>query len=327
MAYYSGSGQIIRQGAAGLGEYFGSKVPPAAAAFHSGSLGEYFQGAPSSAPSFHDGSLGLGASVENGVPYGPSASYKDGSLGAMYEQAAAGVGYPLFVDGQRVDRPMTIHHGPTAVSGCMACSGIPTGPNAAYRDGVLGAVTAAVNSHTLDLTNPDAIKELKGAMADFAPEVAMVQTPDSDPTVGTSYFDSGWYTNGIWDVKADKLWWVCQTKLLALAGSPYKKPSDITKTRGTHNWPNATGVGAVVASGVGSPGSGVDFQGQFPILYAFTQSMVAAGGASGFKVAEPFFNVTEQTKGKGFTFAGLGLGSLLGLGALAAGAAYLVMKK
>jgi hypothetical protein len=336
MAYYSSSGQKIRQGAAGIGSFF-SGQPAWAGAYKDGSLGEYFGGDAPWAGSYKDGSLGRS---EGGLNYGPARAFRDGSIGAVeqaaagvgaaYEQAAAGIGlgYPLLVDGMPVDQPITIYHGPP-MSGCTACGQVPYGPLRARKDGVLGAVDDAVNANTLDLQNASALKEMKMAMAQFAPEAALVQTPDTDPSIGNAYFDDAFYASPIWDVKADKLWWICQTKLLAMPNSIYKAPGDITQTKGTHNWPKPAGVAAVSMLGPGNPQQGANyFQTNYPILYAYNQAIQAAGGSlSKFKVTEPFFTQAEVVKGKGFSFAGMGVGALLGLGAVAAVGGFLLLRR
>jgi hypothetical protein len=65
--------------------------------------------------------------------------YKDGSLGND------GLGYPLYVDGRLVQRPITIHHGP--MNGC-GCSGV-------------GADAAAAAPVAFDLSDPNQLHDMK----------------------------------------------------------------------------------------------------------------------------------------------------------------------
>jgi hypothetical protein len=311
-AYFSGSGAPIRQGAAGLGNFFTGPLPPVRAT-QDGSLGEYFGGdnAAESAPSvfaFQDGVLG----APRGSSDGPLMAYKDGSLGM-----------PLHIDGRLVTRPVTIHHGP--MNGAL-----PSGALRAYRDGVLGAADPATK--VANLRDPATLKETKGTMAMAAPGVAL-----ADPSVtqneksGGGYFDTAFYDSPVWGAKSSELWSAVSANILKLPNAPYKE-SDITREKDGNVFPTPTGLfAAIVLAFPPTGGFPPAFQNQFPNLFYWATNVVASGGKlDSFKVTEPFFTEGERVKGKGFSFASIsGKGWLAGaaVATLVGGAAYYVIKK
>lgn len=322
MAYFSGSGATIRSGAAGLGEYFDAA-----------------QGAAPPAPvqAFQDGVFGGGSAdvwmSDVGDDPGPLRSYHDGSLGAChgcgmgaYDQAAAGLGMPLWIDGKPVDQPVTIMHAPSPMGGSLHAyrdgslgeyfggGGVPwTG---AYRDGSLGAVG---DSSTLNMTDAATLKEVKSALGLAMPEVSMAS--------GSPY-DQAYYESPLWEPSAGDLW----SKFTEMAAKVSKGAytAESLTNSGKVPYPNAVGIGALLALGVGSPGYGTDptyFPKNFPILAAYQKAMIAAGSPKGFTVSAPFFTVQEKVSGKSM-FAGVSKTSLiLGLGAVAAVGAFFAFRK
>lgn len=324
-AYFSGSGAKIRSGAAGLGEYFdggpGQRAPTVTA--------------------FQDGVFSGGSAdvwtTEVGDDPGPLRSYHDGSLGAsgcagcgmgQYEQAAAGLGYPLYVDGKPVDAPMSIYHGPSPMAGPLMAyrDGVlgeyfsGEAPRArAFRSGVLGAFTFGKTSgKTLDLTDPATLKEVKSALGMAMPEVSM------DPK---SPYDEAFWISPLWEPIAGDLWMAFAKKASEMSKGAITV-EEITSS-GKVPFPNANGILTMLSMGVGSPGYGTDpsyFPTNFPVLHAFQQSAVTSGGTKGYSVKEPFFTVQEKVSGKGM-FAGMNVGVIAGIGLVAAVGAFLVLRK
>jgi hypothetical protein len=347
MAYYSSKGVVIKEGAAGLGAV----------------------------------SMALDYSTYGAPP--PVHARRDGSLG-QYEQAAAGLGYPLFVDGQPVDRPMSFYHGPAPVPPGRVFPSLPTFPTEraaailAERDMALPEETAAAIAEAeeaariaaeaetgmdtaeaaqpvmgfgqdlarmafprgipkfrfrhgmrglgqaangrLDLTDPAAVTELKSALSLAMPELTLT-------SAGQSTYTERWYQDSVWGPSASDLFAAFVAKITA-SGSPYTE-SDLAVMASGGTYPTVEGVMAILAMGVGSPGYGTDptyFQSNFPILHAFAQKVVAAGGdTASFSVAAPYFSEAERVKGKGIL--GMSTMAFIGLGAVAAVGAYLVFRK
>jgi hypothetical protein len=350
-AYFSSSGTPIYDGAAGLGEYFdvsgGSSPPPAVTAFQEGVFG--------------GGSADVYTTIVGDDP-GPLMAYRDGSLGACagcgvgeYEQAAAGLGYPLYIDGKPVDAPITIYHGPPAVPASvsqlsptpynpnrgrvadhMSGFGLYEGPLMAYRDGSLGACAGCgtgafgavgMNPKVVDLTNPGVLKEVKAAIGLFVPEIAMVdQSVNPAPNVGPKYYDTDFYESPIWDAKSEELWAAARKKLTTSMKLP---DQEVSQSSQGHNYPTPAGLSAVIAAGVGAPvGDPNAFKTNFPNLYEFQMAVVAAKGSlKDFKVLPPFFTVEEKVKGKSTAFAGMSTSVLFGIGAVVAVGAFLLLRK
>ena len=339
MAYYSGSGATIRSGAAGLGEYFDAA-----------------QGAAPPAPvqAFQEGVFGGGSADiwmgDVGDDPGPLRSYHDGSLGAChgcgmgaYDQAAAGLGMPLWIDGKPVDRPVSIMHGPASDptsafrDGSLGESPVKYVPppvkyvpprgsgvpwSGAFRDGSLGAVAAG--SKTVDLTDPQALKETKMAIAMIVADIAMGS--GTAPNVGAKYYDEAFYADPIWSSKATELWDAAAKKLAGVTKSPVDELSQSSKG---NSFPTASGLAAVLAYGVGAPvGDPKSFATNFPVLSAWYGQVAAAKGSlTGFKVSAPFFTVQEKVSGKSM-FAGMSKTSLaLGVGAVVAVGAFFAFRK
>lgn len=326
MAYYSGSGATIRSGAAGLGEYFDAA-----------------QGAPPPAPvqAFQEGVFGGGSADvwmgDVGDDPGPLRSYHDGSLGAChgcgmgaYDQAAAGLGMPLWIDGKPVDRPVSIMHGPaddpTSAfrDGSLGeyFGGSPAPWAGAYHDGSLG--TVASGSKTVDLTDAQALKETKMAIAMIVADIAMGS--GSAPNVGAKYYDEAFYADPIWSSKASELWDAAAKKL---AGVTKAQVDELSQSSKGNTFPTANGLAAVLAYGVGAPvGDPKSFSTNFPVLSAWYGQVAAAKGSlTGFKVAAPFFTVQEKVSGKSM-FAGMSRTSLvLGVGAVFALGAFFAFRK
>jgi hypothetical protein len=343
-AYFSGSGATIRSGAAGLGEYFDAAQGAAA---------------PPPVSSFQDGVFGGGSAdvwmSEVGDDPGPLRSFKDGSLGAChgcgmgaYDQAAAGLGYPLWIDGKPVDRPVSIMHAPTPMGAESPMSAFRDGslgeyfggeaPRAgayrdgslgeyfsdnapwagAYRDGVLGAVSIPGMGSVLDLTDPATLTEFKSALGLATPEVAL------DPK-NTAYTQD-WYTSPIWDPAAEALWSAFVQKAVAFSKGAYKASALTASTK--HPYPTGVGALATLALGVASPAFGSDptyFPKNFPILAAWQKSAMPSPESA--KVKEPFFTTQEKVSGKSM-FAGMSKTSLVvGVGLMAAVGAFLVFRK
>jgi len=336
MSYYSGTGMKIRQGAAGVGRYF-QGLPPQVRAdgIFQGGVGEYFDAGPGVDPpaamAFQDGVLGGSRgdiwTDQVGTDPGPLMSFHDGSLGACqgcgvgasYEQAAAGIGYPLFIDGKAVESPTNIYHGPVAPVGALRY-----GPLRAYREGSLGAA----DPHVVDLTDPDTMKEVKGAVGLFVPELTMAQPTTENPNVGADYFSADFYADPVWGPKAEELWAGAVDKLLQ---NPNYKGTPVSATIATKGgeYPSASGLAAALLYGVASPGYGNDpeyFAKTFPILHAFVSAMGTAGSASGFSVKEPYFTAAERVKGKSL-FAGVSTGMLVAGAVVTGGIAYLLFRK
>ncbi len=331
-SYFSSYGTPIHAGAAGLGEYFdaaqGAAPPPPVSSFQDGVFG--------------GGSADVYTTVVGDDP-GPLRAYRDGSLGACagcgvgeYEQAAAGLGYPLFIDGKPVDAPVSIYHGPQegrlmafrdGSLGEYFAGGIP--PAGAFRSGVLGAIVpgGGANPKVVDMTNPGVLKEVKVAVAMFVPEIAMVhESVNPAPNVGAKYYDPAFYESPLWDAKAEELWTAAVQKLSKAMKLPAEEVSQSSKG---HSYPTPGGLAAVIAAGVGAPvGDPAGFPTNFPNLYGFQTAVVAAkGNLKDFKVLPPFFTTEEKVKGKAATFAGMSTGVILGIGAVAAIGAFLLLRK
>lgn len=348
MAYHSSSGQIIRQGAAGLGEFFdggpGSEPPPVHA-FKEGILG----------------SSGDSWVASMGDEPGPLMAYKEGVLGqymqaaAGVEQAAAGLGYPLFIDGMPVEGPVTISHRPNGAGSYFSGEARPVhafregvlgeyfsgtsskAPLMAYRDGSLGADGNGVLSEkslegVVDLQDPRVIKEFKGMMALLRPDLTQVQTADETTGMGTGYFNEAFYASPLWTQKASQLWQAVVDGMLSggvvenADAEMFLKDSSVNGQ--ARLWPTGLGAGTAIAMLIGGPGGGQPayVQNNFPNLYAAFQYGVEHGGDK-ITVTEPFFTEDEVVKGKGMTFAGISVAYLVGGAALLGGLVYLVKKK
>lgn len=309
-AYFSSSGAPIRQGAAGVGNYFGGHLP-AVRAYQDGSLGEYFGGdnAAESAPpvfAFQDGVLG----GPRGSDDGPLMAYKDGALGM-----------PLHIDGRLMTRPVTIHHGPMSGS-------LPNGALRAYRNGVLGAADPATK--VANLQDPATLKEVKSVMALAAPSLALAdQSVTQGEKAGAAYFDEAFYESPVWGAKANELWSAASANVLKLPNTPYKE-SDVTREKKGNVYPTSTGLfAAIVLAFPPTGGFPPAFQNQFPNLFYWATNAVASGGKmDDFKVTEPFFTEAERVKGKS-VYAGISSTMLAAGGAavLVGAGVYYVFKK
>ena len=295
-----------------LGAYFGStRITQGAGSLgQDGPLQAYADGvvggnAAESTPgalfAYQDGSLGQDGPLQayaDGTPGGvepnpdmpgPLQSYHDGSLGGLGDDDAS--------------TPISVWH--DGVLGNRR-SGMSTfGPNQAYQDGSLGEYFSgigATTAMTLDLGDQSAMTELKAMMALMAPE----QTLTAD---GQKVYTPDWYTSGIWDPQASLLWQYIVSKSAALSGK------DVSVTSGNQTFPNATGVGFMIAM-IAAPSSstyGPDYaKKSFPII----TSWYAAGGGP---VLAPYLSLTDKTKDQRATASLFGLSNmaLYGLGAAA----------
>lgn len=262
---YFGSTRIT-QGAGGLGQ------DGPLQAFADGVVGGTAESADMPGPLFayHDGSLGqdgplmsyadgvVGGDTTDADSPGPLFAYKDGSLGrALGDDAETPIS--AFRDGSLGER----------------YDGMNTfGPLLAYHDGSLGATQVA-----LDLGDQSAMTEVKAMMSLLAPEQTLsaeaqkVYTPD-------------WYTSGIWDPQASLLWQYIVSKTGALSGK------DVSISAGDQTFPNATGVGFMVAT-IGAPTAtayGPEYlKKNFPILAAWF-------GAGGGAVLAPYLSLADKTR-------------------------------
>lgn len=335
MAYYSGSGQTIRQGAAGLGRYFQGEAPPVHA-FRSGvlsGLGEFMSWAPGTevptVQSFRDGILGSDSRNWSTIPgegkAGALMAYKDGSLGqyeqaaaglgrfqqaaagigATYEQAAAGIGYPLYMDGQLVQRPMTLYHGPA-----RGMRGVPHGPLMSYRDGVLGA---AVDGAVLNLQDPAAIRELKMLLYLFGAGTA---EGESGPVEVTEDF----FASPIWGAKATELWKRVQSR------APQLQLAEASITKNGASYPSATAIAYMMML---TQQTMPDQLQHYPLLSQWADNAGKATDPKEVQVTEPFFTEAEKVRGKGVLFAGMQGKTLamVGLAGAAAIGAFVVFRK
>lgn len=287
-SYFDYTGAPIKVGAAGLGDL--ERVQ----SWHDGVLGSQF------------------VPVDYGDGMGPVASFRDGSLGE-YEQASAGIGYPLYVDGQPVDRPVVIRHAPAGY-GCSGCGGADPSGIGAYMAAMAGSPTV------LDLTDPATLREVRMATAMIVPELALVdKSVDPRPTVGPGYFDDKFYESPIWTQKDVELWAAADDKIRKLTGNTYATGT-LSLEKGAAVYPSPLGAAVAASLGVGSPGSPMfaDFSKNFPVLHAFLTAAVAAQmNMSGFSCVPPYTSDSERVRGgdSGGSFAGLS-GSALAIGGL-----------
>lgn len=290
-SYFDYTGAPIHAGAAGLGDL--ERVQ----SFHDGVLGSQF------------------VPVDYGDGLGPIQAYRDGALGA-YEQAAAGIGYPLFIDGKPVDRPVTIRHAPSGY-GCKGCGGVDPSGLGAYVQAMAG------DPYVLDLTDVATLRELRGAIAMFVPELALVdKSVDARPNVGTAYFDDRFYESDLWTQKDNELWAAAEAKIHSATGSTYPSGS-LSKSKNGSKYPSPLGAAVVTSLGVGSPGyAGFgDFAKNFPTLYAFLAAATASGMDMGkFSCVPPYATSEERAGGGGATFAGMSTKTLAIAGLVVAGA-------
>lgn len=178
MAYYSDQGTTIMQG---VGAYFDGALAPRPMAFKDGSFGRQVDNPPGALMTFQDGSLGSYFDATEPAPVarperyaltGKLMAYQDGSFGRHLpdfeppgpEDSFEGgifhaLGLPLFINGEEVTEPVTIHHGAPAAAEAMemrvpgtvgngnageglysatAHLGFPEGEPRAYHDGSLG---------------------------------------------------------------------------------------------------------------------------------------------------------------------------------------------
>ncbi len=313
MGAYFGSTKII-QGAAGLGDgplqAFADGVVGGSAenpdmpgplfAYHDGSLGD----ADGQLLAFADGVVG-GAPPAYQMP-GELLAYKDGSLG-WYDQAAQGIG----ATDEEVDPTSSWHDG---ILGSRTVN-IPGGTLMAYHDGSLGAYARAIGAaeqNVLDLGDANVLKELKTAMALIAPEntatmeAQKVYTPD-------------WYTSGVWDPQASLLWQYIVSKTAAFKGKT------VSADMGANSYPNATGIGFMVAA-LSAPQSGTYgpewTKNNLPALYAWFTS----GGGT---VLPPYLSLADKTKGVRAATSEMKMSTvaMYGLGAVALLGVVLVMRK
>ncbi len=324
-SYFDYTGAPIKVGAAGLGDL------------------ERVQ-------SWRDGVLGAQfVPVDYGDGMGPVAAFKDGSLGE-YEQASAGIGHTLYIDGRPVDRPVVIVHGaPTRPEptpggpprggrgpeptpggpprglygyGCSGCGGADPSGIGAYMAAMAGSPTV------IDLTDAATLREVRMATAMVVPELALVdKSVDPRPTVGPGYFDDKFYESAVWTQKDSELWAAADDKIRKLTGSTYATAT-LSLEKGGAVYPSPLGAAVVTSLGVGSPGSPMfgDFSKNFPVLHAFLTAAVAAGmDMSGFSCVPPYTSESDRVRGgdSGGVFAGLSgstlaIGSLVVAGAIAA---------
>jgi hypothetical protein len=303
----------------GIGEFFDAgpgQHAPWAGAYQDGIFSDGGVIEPGELHAYKDGSLGqyeqarAGGGDIHAFREGILGAYEQAAAGIGFDQAAAGLGLPLYVDGQQVDRPMTIYHGPAGVG--------RLGHVWARHESYRGLGQAA--SGTLDLTDPATVREVKTALSFANPDITLTEE-------GQKLYTESWYASPIWDKVTSEL----MASFLAQATSPPStyKESDLAVTTDKGSYPTAAGVMTILAVGVGSPGYGKDptyFQTNFPILSAFAGQVAAAGGdTTKVDVKAPYFTESEKVKGKG----GIPVSTMaiVGLGAVAAVAAYLVLKK
>ena len=317
---YFGSTRIV-QGAAGLGEdgmlqayadgVVGGKendpeMPGPLQSYHDGSLGrmvhQYGGGDSGDLLAYADGVVGGNPpdSTE-----GKLFAYHDGSLGFL-DQGARGVGQ---------DDASAWHDG---ILGGRTIDMKPPGPLQAYKDGSLGAYRRAIGAaaqNVLDLGDANVMKELKTALALIAPgQTASVE--------GQKVYTSDWYTNGIWDPPASLLWQYIASSTPSFSGKVVS--ADIG---GSQSYPNATGIGFVVAA-LAAPQAGTygpDWvKNNLPALYAW----FTAGGGT---VLPPYLSLADKTTGDRAGTGGavqMGKVAMYGLGAVVAlGVAFVLWKK
>jgi hypothetical protein len=314
-----------RGGVRGIGEYFpGPSGPPVAKAFEDGSLGSlgaplYVNGevvdspitishgntlGPGGANGAADvtdgGTLGAGASQSPGASGfaedpGLLTSWQDGILGnPPYAETMPG---PLRAQNQGIIGDPPYEHAPGYVWPTVPVSG-------------LGAVSGGPG--VLDLKDPATVRELKTAL--------MFAWPESLTQDNQRIWDAAFSESAIWGPKASDLLdrWVEQFLLLPDVPAEVTRSSLVVDTpRGSY--PTATGVGAIVTTGVGAPVVGFDFAGDFPILHAWMQVGQQTLG-QGVSVVAPYFTESERVAGGGglsmSTIALIGLGAVGVIGAV-----------
>lgn len=330
-AFFAATMKKRRRAMRGIGEFFDAGVgaaAPWAGAFQDGIFGGGDEGVDSAElHAYKDGSLGQfeQASADGGAGHafrdGVLGQFEQAAAGIGFEQASAGLGLPLYVDGQEVDTPMTIYHGPNGLGQTMRPSlRIHQGIDRPWvTRGVLRGIGAAAEG-TLDLTDPATVREVKTALSFANPDITL--TPE-----GQAVYTESWYASPIWDKVTSEL----MASFLAKATSEPStyKETDLATTTDKGSYPTAAGIITMLAVGVGSPGYGDDptyFAKNFPILSTFSQKVAEAGGDTAkFDVKAPYFTESEKVKGKG----GLNVSTmaLIGLGAVAALGAYMIFKK
>lgn len=314
---YFGSTRIV-QGAGGLGDDYlqayadgvvggrepNPEMPGPLTSYHDGSLGrmshQYGGGDSGELAAWADGVVG--GNAPDAVP-GELFAYHDGSLGGEASPATIGDDISSYHDGVLGDRKNFVVPG--------------FGPLQSFHDGSLGAYAAAIGAaaeNVLDLGDANVLKELKVAMSLIAPE----QTLTMD---GQKVYTPDWYTNGIWDPQASLLWQYIVSKTSAFKGKT------VSVDLGAQTYPNATGIGFMVAA-LAAPQSGTygpDYvKKNLPALYAW----FTAGGGT---VLAPYLSLTDKTKGaRGAPSSEMKMSTvaLYGLGAVALfGVALVLWKK
>lgn len=318
---YFGSTRIV-QGAAGLGDdgiltafadgVVGGKaddpeMPGRLLSYHDGSLGhmsrQYGGGDSGGLMAWADGVVG--GNPPDGSHPGKLASYHDGSLG-WYDQGAHGIG-------QDESEMSAFHDGIFGAHGDMR----QAGPLRAFHDGSLGAYARAIGAaaeNVLDLGDAHVLQELKTAMGLIAPEQTLT-------TEGQKVYTPDWYTSGIWEPQASLLWQYIVSKTPSFSGKP------VSIEMGAQSYPNATGIGFMVAA-LAAPQSGTygpDYvKKNLPALYAWFSS----GGGT---VLPPYLSLADKTKGqRGPSSSQMDMGkmAMYGLGAVAlVGLAFVVWRK
>lgn len=300
-AYFGST--TITQGAGGLGQ------DGPLQAYADGVVGGNAESADMPGPlfSYHDGSLGLGQD-------GPLLAYADGvvggdttdadSPGLLFAYKDGSLGRALGSDDDDATPVCAFHDGSLG----ERYDGMNTfGPLLAYHDGSLGATQVA-----LDLGDQSAMTEVKAMMSLLAPE----QTLTAD---GQKVYTADWYTSGIWDPQASLLWQYIVSKTAALSGK------DVSVTANDQTFPNATGVGFMVAT-IGAPTAsayGPEYlKKTFPILSAW----FAAGGGP---VLAPYLSLADKTREQRAASSGTKMSTMAmyGLGAVALLGLALVLRR
>lgn len=296
MAYFSGSGAHIQQGAGALGMPLwlnGQEVTGRAVLVHGDS------------PGGADGGV-IGAGTDGGAlgPGAASALIED--PGKAVTPWGDGV---LGVPSTSIDAAAPLQSSGDGSIGTPAGESSPT---------FLSVGAVMDNRYRLDLTNPATVKEVKTALA-FAFPPAL-----TDPAL-----DQAFYADDLWDARATKLtadWVKFFVQNWGGGRDSTLLEAQLVATESGGRYPTPMGIASALSVGVGLPSQDRPiewFNTNFPILSAFQREIPAVGGDySKFVVVRPYFNAAERasggTSGGGMKMSTVALIGLAGVGAIGA---------
>jgi hypothetical protein len=326
-AHRDGSlGQLRRRtrGTRGVGEYFPGAGAPVAQAYKDGSLGSlgdmYVNGQRVDSPititesnSLGPGGQNGGADVTDGGTLGPGASqlpgasgfeedpgllnaWQDGVLGnPPYSESMPG---PLRAQNQGIVGDPPYDHAPGYVWPTVPVSGL----------GVVGGTSPA----QLDLKDPATVREVKMTLAYLWGE-ALSQD-------NQRIWDQEFYESAIWGPKASDLTdrWAQMVLSHPDTGPEATRGTLVVETpRGTYPTLGGMMWCALMLEAASQMDNPLDFQGGFPILYAWLQTI--KGDPEAATLVPPYFSESDRVAAangiKMSTVALVGLGAVGLIGA------------